>query len=76
MASVFTVAELDAQLVVWKAALLAAASGQSYTISAGGSSRSLSRNDLTEIRNTIAWLASERANAARTRGRTGYVVPS
>jgi hypothetical protein len=58
---IFTSAELDTQISAYKAALLACASGQSYRLSNGIVDRSFTQNDLPEIRNTLNWLAQEKA---------------
>jgi hypothetical protein len=47
-----TLSEAQTQLSAWEAALLAAASGKSYTIG----DRQLTRQDVEEIRGTVTWL--------------------
>lgn len=54
--AIFTLPEIIEQLAAWKQALVSCSSGQSYTIG----SRSLSRADLPEIRQTLEWLAKQR----------------
>jgi hypothetical protein len=58
---IFTSAEIDTQIAAYKAALLACASGQSYRLSNGIVDRSFTQNDLPEIRNTLTFLAQEKA---------------
>lgn len=58
MASIWTLAELDEQIAAFKAALLALSTSQSYRQSDG---RELTRADLPEIRDTLDYLAKERA---------------
>jgi len=65
-----TLAEVQAQLVVWKAALTAAASGKAYTID----NRQLTRHNLPEIRDTITWL--ERKEASLTAEGLGSSKPA
>ena len=48
-----TLAHAQAQLELWLAASAAVAAGQSYSISTGGGSRSLSRVNAAEILNQI-----------------------
>ncbi len=55
MTAIWTKEELHSLLAHWKAAYKAAATGKSYTI--GG--RSLTRQDLSEIRNQIDFLGRE-----------------
>ena len=50
--AIFTPAEIAEQIAAYKAAMLACASGKSYTIG----DRSLTRADLPEIRSTLEWL--------------------
>ena len=63
-------ATLEAQLAAWNTALIKCAAGQSYSISTGTVSRSLTRANLKEIRETIASLEQRIAEAKR-RGRGG-----
>lgn len=58
---IFTAAELDEQIAAYKEALKAVASGQSVRMNTGGSDRMLTMADLPEIRNTLTWLANEKA---------------
>ncbi|MDR2077145.1 MAG: DUF6148 family protein [Desulfovibrio sp.] len=62
--SIWTRAELLEQVALYKKALLKCASGSSYTIG----SRSLTRQDLPEIRSHLSWLASELAALEGRRG--------
>jgi len=62
--AIFTSEEITAQLTQFKAALLACAASQSYSISG----RTLTKADLPEIRSTLEWLGKERE---KTAGRTG-----
>lgn len=62
--SIWTRSELEEQIRTYKAALLACASGASYTIG----SRSLTRQDLAHIREHLNYLASELATLERGSG--------
>ena len=62
--SIWTRAELDEQIRLYKEALKKCASGASYTIG----SRSLPRQDLPRIRDHLAYLAGELAALERGRG--------
>jgi hypothetical protein len=62
--AIFTSEELTEQISAWKAALLAVAASQSYTIS----NRTLTKADLPEIRNTLTFLEKQKDATA---GRTG-----
>ena len=53
----YTLEEINATLARWKKALDACATGKSYTIG----DRSLTMQDLPEIRNTIEWLEKRRS---------------
>lgn len=64
----FTREELLELLAEWKKALMLAATGKSYTIGSGATSRTLTRYDLPEIRKTISWLEGELAAIAGRRG--------
>jgi hypothetical protein len=55
-------AEAEAALAAWEAALIAASRGQSYSIEG----RSLTRADVGEIRRTIDWLENRIARLRRT----------
>lgn len=63
--SIWTATELDEQITEWKAALLAVASGQSYTGSGG---QSFTMADLPEIRKTLRFLEAEKRSLAGTSG--------
>ncbi len=54
-------AEVNAQLTLWWEALSKCSSGQAYVIGGVRNGRSLTRADLPEIRNTIDWLESKKA---------------
>lgn len=56
--SIWTKSELIEQLDAWKAAYKAASTGKSYTIQG----RSLTRYDLKEIRDQLAYLQGELAS--------------
>lgn len=62
--AIFTTEELTEQIIIWKAALLAVATSQSYTVM----NRTLTRADLPEIRATLTFLEKEKESTA---GRTG-----
>lgn len=57
MASIWTASELEEQLAAYKAALLALSTSQSYRVG----TRELTRADLPEIRETLDYLAREKA---------------
>lgn len=50
-----TLAQAGAQLTAWLAASTAVAAGQSYTISVGGSSRTMTRADAAAIQKQITF---------------------
>ncbi len=54
--SIFTLAEINAVIDRWKAALTAVSTGLSYEIG----DRKLTRADVGEIRKTLTWLDEER----------------
>lgn len=62
--SIWTRAELDEQIALYKRALKACASGASYTIG----SRQLTRQDLADIREHLTYLAGELAALNSGRG--------
>lgn len=68
--AIFSLAELDEMLADWKQALRSCSSGQSYTIG----TRSLSRADLPEIRETLKWLYSERTAMVNGDGCQAMIV--
>ncbi len=73
-----TLAQAEAQLTAWLAASTAVAAGQSYSISVGSSSRSLSRADAKEIREMLTYWGGQvdkLTGIAAGRGKTRYVVP-
>jgi hypothetical protein len=66
--AIFTPAELAEEITAWKAALRACAAGKSYAIGTGATNRSLTRQDLPEIRKQLEWLEQLQNQAA---GRSG-----
>lgn len=48
-----TLAQAEAKLTTWMAAMDKIAAGQSYSISAGGSSRTLNRANLAEVQEQV-----------------------
>lgn len=67
MTSIWTREELLEQIALYKAAIKACASGSSYTIG----TRSLTRQNLAELRKHLDWLAGE---LAALEGRKGPVI--
>lgn len=67
--SIWTKEELQEQIVAYKAALLACASGKSYTIG----SRTLTRADISDIRKQLDYFANE---IAALEGRRGLMLVS
>ena len=63
MESIWTLEELDQQITAHKKALLALSTSQEYMVEG----RKLVRADLPEIRNTLDWLAKERAKLTGSR---------
>lgn len=59
--SIWTRQELVNLLAEWKKALMHAATGKAYTISDGGTMRTLTRYDLPEIRKMLSFLEDELA---------------
>ena len=53
--SIWTSEELNAQIATWKKALLTVSGGKAYTVAG----RSLTLQDVGEIRETIQWLETE-----------------
>jgi hypothetical protein len=68
--SIWTRPELLEQIVLWKAAYKAAATGKAYTIDG----RSLNRQDLDEIRAQLTYLAGELT--ALNHGRGPIAIPA
>lgn len=69
-----TLAQAEAQLQLYLNAMAAIAAGQSYSIG----SRSLTRANLTEVRETVDYWNGQvktLSASASGRGRTRYVVP-
>jgi hypothetical protein len=62
--AIWTREELLEQIALYKRALLKCASGSSYTIG----TRSLTRQDLPDIRAHLSWLANELAALSGRRG--------
>ena len=60
--AIFTITEIDEQIAAYKAALLALATSQSYEIDVAGFTRRLIKADLPEIRKTLTFLKTERAD--------------
>ena len=72
-----TLAQAQTKLDAWLTAEAALATSQSYTMSVDGSSRSLTRANLREVRETVKYWdnkVKELTAAARGRNRTRYVV--
>jgi hypothetical protein len=63
--SIFTLAEIQEQKVQWKAALLALSTGKSYSIG----TRTLTRNDINDVKTTLEWL--DQKEISLTTGRSG-----
>ncbi len=73
-----TLAQAETQLTAWLTASEAVAAGQSYSISVGSSSRSLSRADAGEIREMLTYwngIVEKLTGVAQGRSKTRYVVP-
>jgi len=70
VAFLYTQAEITAQLTAWKAAELAVASGQSYTISEGGDSYTVTRADAAMITDKLDYWARVQADFDRANNRT------
>jgi len=68
--AIFTAGEIAEQKTAWKAALLAASTGKSYTIGR----RTLDRADLPEIRRMLEWLDEQ--EAAETAAASGPLFVS
>lgn len=66
--AIFTLAEIDEQMTVWKTALHTVSLGQSYRINTGTTDKTLTMADLPEIRNTLKWLDRERRGLSSKRG--------
>lgn len=63
--AIFTLAEIEAQMAAYKEALMALSLSKEYT--AGG--KTLKREDLPEIRKTLAWLEEERQGLSSGTGK-------
>lgn len=72
--AIFTLAEIDAQMAVWKEALQVTSGGQSVRITTGGIDRTLTMADLPEIRNTLKWLETERRSLIGKRGPVSVIA--
>lgn len=73
----FTLEQAQAQLDAWLAASTATATGKSYTIQVEGNSRSLTRNDASEILKMINFWRAEVTRltpAASRRPRSRQIV--
>jgi hypothetical protein len=75
-----TLADAEAQLAAWLTASAAVAQNQSYTIESGGSRRTLTRADASEIRAQIDFWDKKAKELTvigvyGSRRRTRYVVP-
>jgi hypothetical protein len=73
----FSVETATAQLALWLAAETALASSQSYEITVEGNTRKLTRANLKDVAERIAFWRAELARAERTasgRSRTRYFV--
>lgn len=68
--AIFTPTELAEQIAAYKAALLALATHKSYTINTGAGSRTVTKQDLPEIRNTLEYLKREQAELSGQHGPT------
>lgn len=66
--SIWTIAELDAQISAYKAALLAVSAMQSYQMDTGLTKKTVTHADLPEIRSTLKYLQNERAALAGSSG--------
>lgn len=69
----FTAAELDAQIAVYKAALTALATAAEYTMDFGGQRQTVRKADLPEIRKTLEWLQGQRVTM--TTGGGPQIIP-
>lgn len=71
-----TLADAEAHLATWLAAETAIATSQSYTITSGESTRTLTRADLSKVREQIEyWQKWVDRLSPTNRRRTRYVVP-
>ncbi len=73
-----TLTQAETNLTAWLAASAAVATRQSYSISVGSSSRSLTSADAGEIREMISYwngMVKRLTGSAEGRGGTRYVVP-
>ena len=59
--AIYTLEEIESELLLWKKALRACATGKSYTIDGS----TLTRQDLDQIRTHISWLMAEKAKLER-----------
>lgn len=62
--AIFTLTEITEAKAAWKAALLAVANGKSYSIG----DRQLTRANVAEIKEMLAWLESEERALGTTDG--------
>jgi hypothetical protein len=68
--------EVEAQITAYRAAVRAVTSGQTYRLDTGQTSVSVTRANLTELRNMISELMNERALLRQHLGCSGNVVLS
>jgi len=72
-----TLSDAETHLATWLAAQTAIATSQSYTITSGESSRTLTRADLGKVREMIDyWQGWVNKLSPTTRPRTRYAVPA
>lgn len=64
-----TLAEIDSTIAIIKTAYAAVLSGKAYTLSTGGTSRSVTRQDMGALRDELRYWEAERARVAGTGGR-------
>lgn len=69
-------AEVEAQITVYRAAMRTVAGGQTYRLDTGQTSVTLTRANITELRNTLDSLMNERAILRQHLGCTGNTILS
>jgi hypothetical protein len=69
-----TLIQAEAQLTAWLAASTAVASGQAYSMSSGGSSRTLTRADAKEIRENIKFWNDMVKSISKSSSGTGGIA--
>jgi len=72
--ALYTTAEITAEIAAWKGALTALATAKSYTVSSGGMTRTVTRENLPEIRAHLEWLEQQQAKASGTGGRPVVII--